>query len=98
MILDLTELRQDYKSTYRNNWPLAEKIKILIEVTKIEQRFQSHAHQSKKSLRTLIRWKQLYRKKGPQGIALKKKGHPPRQHLPLATQSLIKKWRERYRW
>ena len=111
MILDLTELRQDYKSIYRNNWPLAEKIKILIEVTKIEQRFQSHAHQaakriaisqilhqSKKSLRTLIRWKQLYRKKGPQGITLKKKGHPPRQHLPLATQSLIKKWRERYLW
>ena len=23
MILDLTELRQDYKSIYRNNWPLA---------------------------------------------------------------------------
>ena len=37
MILDLTELRQDYKSTYKSNWPLAEKIKILIEVTKIEQ-------------------------------------------------------------
>ena len=83
MILDLTELRQDYKSIYRNNWPLAEKIKILIEVTKIEQRFQSHAHQaakriaisqilhqSKKSLRTLIRWKQLYRKKGPQLLQL----------------------------
>ena len=99
MILDLTELRQDYKSIYRSNWPLAEKIKILIEVTKIEQRFQSHAHQaakriaisqilhqSKKLLRTLIRWKQLYRKKGPQGIALKKKGPPQdsTSHWPLS--------------
>ena len=50
MILDLTQLRQDYKSLYRNNWPLAEKIKILIEVTKIEQRFQSHAHQAAKRI------------------------------------------------
>ena len=84
MILDLTQLRQDYKSTYKSNWPLAEKIEALIEVTKIEQRFQSHAHQaakriaisqilhqSKKLLRTLIRWKQLYRKKGPQGVSLR---------------------------
>ena len=35
MILDLTELRQDYKSTYKKNWPLARKIEILIEISKI---------------------------------------------------------------
>ena len=50
MILDLTQLRQDYKSTYKSNWPLAEKIKILIEVTKIEQRFQSQTHQAAKRI------------------------------------------------
>ena len=42
MILDLTELRQDYKSIYRNNWPLATKINTLIEVAKIELKFQTH--------------------------------------------------------
>ena len=42
MILDLTELRQDYKSTYKSNWPLAEKIEALIEVAKIELKFQTH--------------------------------------------------------
>ena len=42
MILDLTELRQDYKSIYRSNWPLATKINTLIEVAKIEVKFQTH--------------------------------------------------------
>ena len=68
MMLDLRQLRRDYKSTYRENWPLAKKIETLIEVTKIEQQSQSYSHQaakritisqilhqSKKSLRTLHR-------------------------------------------
>ena len=41
MQLDLTQLRMDYKATYRKNWPLACKIEILIEITKIEMRYSA---------------------------------------------------------
>ena len=36
MILNITRLREDYKSIYKKNWHTAEKINLLIEVTKIE--------------------------------------------------------------
>ena len=41
MVLNLPQLRADYKASYKSNWPLAEKINILIEVTKVEMRFWS---------------------------------------------------------
>ena len=94
MLLRLSQLRADFKAIYKKKWALAIKINVLIEATKIEIKFQSHLSSAAKrielskilrsakiSLRTLIRWKQLYRKKGPQGIALKKKGHPPQSKL-----------------
>ena len=71
MMLDLRQLRQDYKFIYKSNWPLATKINILIEVAKIELKFQAHSAQAPKritlskilqqagvSVRTLQRWKQ----------------------------------------
>ena len=48
MLLDLTQLRMDYKATYRKNWPLACKIEILIEITKIEMRYLAHPLQGPK--------------------------------------------------
>ena len=72
MVLNLPHLRADYKATYKSNWPLAEKINILIEVKKIEMNYRSQMAQSAKrikvakilqsaniSLRTLQRWKPL---------------------------------------
>ena len=111
MRLNIIQLRKDYKSIYRINWPLAQRLEILIEVTKIEQKFHSQTYQAAKrievskilnqakvSLRTLQRWKQSYRKDGLEGITPKKKGHPPRRPLSSYIQSLIKEWREKYRW
>ena len=111
MLLDLTQLRMDYKATYRKNWPLASKIEILIEITKIEMKYQDHPLQGSKrveiarilqaagkSLRTMQRWKKLYREQGLEGISPLKRGHPARKFLSKAIQSLITKWREKYRW
>ena len=111
MVLTLSQLRADFKAIYKKNWALASKINVLIEATKIELKFKAHSslsakriaiseilHQSKISLRTLRRWKQLYRKYGLQGIVPGKKGHPHRKHLSAAIQFLIKQWRKKYRW
>ena len=40
MVLNLEQLRADYKSTYKADWALAEKVNVLIEVTKIELKYQ----------------------------------------------------------
>ena len=96
MLLALTQLRMDYKATYRKNWPLACKIEILVEITKIEMRYSAHPLQgpkrvemarilqaAHKSLRTIQRWKKLYREQGLEGISPRKRGHPPPKYFPL---------------
>ena len=50
MLLNLTQLRQDYKATRKSNWTLAEKINILIEVTKIEMKFRGTVSQAAKRI------------------------------------------------
>ena len=70
MVLKLPQLRVDYKATYKSNWPLAERINILIEATKVEAKHQYLSSQAAKrillaeiitsagiALRTLQRWK-----------------------------------------
>ena len=83
MTLNLSQLRADYKATYKKNWPLATKINTLIDATKIELKFYSDSSraamrielskllkQANISIRTLQRWKQLYRRNGINGIAV----------------------------
>ena len=111
MVLNLEQLRADYKSTYKNNWSFSCKIELLIEVTKIELKYQRQTDQAAKrigvsqvvqehgiSVRTLQRWKKLYRDQDLSGIAPKRRGHPPRKQISIETQDLIKTMREKYRW
>ena len=111
MTLNLSQLRADFKATYKKNWPLATKINILIETTKIELKFQSQfspaakrielakiLRSAKISMRTLQRWKQAYRRNGINGITNKKRGHPPKRKIPVHIAKLIAQYRKQYRW
>lgn len=111
MLLDLTQLRIDYKAVRKENWALACKLELLIEVTKIEMSYREQLpqaakrirvkqllHSAGKSLRTLQRWKRLYRLQGLQGITFKERGRPPRRYLSTHVQHLIEMWRKKYRW
>lgn len=103
--------RRDYKRTYKNQWPLAEKISLLIEVTKIEHSFRgpfdlekkklklaAFLQAAKKSKRTVQRWKQIYASQGYKGIAPAKRGHPPKKPLSPQALLLIRHYRKMYRW
>ena len=111
MTLNLSQLRADYKATYKKNWPLATKINTLIDATKIELKFQSKTsqaakrieldkilHSAKTSIRTLQRWKQSYRCNGVDGITHKKRGHPRKIKIPSHITKLIEYYRKMYRW
>ena len=111
MVLKLPQLRVDYKATYKSNWPLAERINILIEATKVEAKHQYLSSQAAKrillaeiitsagiALRTLQRWKKLYRCHGLEGIAPKKKGCPPKKVIPIKVQKIIANYRKKYLW
>lgn len=111
MVLNLSQLRADYKATYKSNWPLAEKTYILIEVTKVEIRYQHRSSQAAKrvrvaeiieaagiSLRTLQRWKKLYRDHGLKGITPQERGHPPKKDIPDKIQKIIENYRKKYLW
>ena len=87
MILNITRLREDYKYIYKKDWHIAEKINLLIEVTKIEMNSRGHPsavtqrleifkilRSAKISLRTLQRWKMLWRSEGARGFFPKKEG------------------------
>ena len=111
MILNLTRLRGDYKSIYKNDWKTGEKITILIEVTKVEQRFRDSSSRAaqrietlkilqsaKISLRTLQRWKCLWRQEGVEGLSPKKRGHPKKIELSRTAMESITEMRKKYRW
>ena len=108
MLLNLSQLRADYKATYRQNWPLAAKINILIDAAKIKQKSLSFASKKPKllqilraaniSIRTLQRWERTYRQHGRDGIAPKKRGHPKKTLLPFHIIELISVYRKKYRW
>jgi transposase InsO family protein len=112
MILSLEKLRVDYK-TYRKKDPfIAEKIDILISITKFELTLageaQAEARQKKISAfladmelseRTLQRWKKAYSEEGgAEGLGKKiASGRPPGE-IPLNIQSIIKNYRSKYKW
>ncbi len=111
MILNLSQLREDYKATYKENWKTAKKIELLIEISKIELRHQNRSNLKGKklelldylnansiSLRTIQRWKGEYRKNGINGLALKIRGHKKQVELTDEIQDLIKDYRTEYRW
>ena len=103
MVLNLEQLRADYKSTYKNNWSFSCKIELLIEVTKIELKYLRQTDQAAKrigvsqvvqehgiSVRTLQRWKKLYRDQDLSGIAPKRRGHPPENKSLSKPKTLLK--------
>jgi hypothetical protein len=111
MILKLSQLREDYKATYKKNWDVAKKISILIEVTKVELSNQQNKSQGAKrialsdilkaaniSTRTLQRWKRSYLDKNIFGLCPKKKGHKKRVEVDEEVKAKIKFYRENYRW
>ena len=111
MILNLSDLRHDFKACYKKHQDVAKKIEILIEVTKIEISHQDKVHQAAKrlkisnilsemslSLRSLQRWKKNYRENGLVSLFPVTRGHPEKRSLPCKTQELIWAYRENYRW
>lgn len=111
MILNLSQLREDYKAVYKRNWLVAKKLELIIEVTKIELSHQTKKSQSSKRIivndlleaskinqRTLQRWKKKYREKGIYGLSHKKKGHRKRVEINEEAMRLINFFRKNYRW
>ena len=112
MILSLEKLRSDYK-TYRKKDPfIAEKIDILISVTKFELNHSGEVFVEAKqkkinaflvelelSDRTLQRWKKAYSEEGgAEGLGKKiASGRPPGE-IPLNIQSIIKEYRSKFKW
>ena len=112
MILSLEKLRSDYK-TYRKKDPfIAEKIDILISITKFELNLSGEALAEAKqkkinaflvelelSDRTLQRWKKAYSEEGGAECLGKKiaSGRPPGE-IPLNIQSIIKEYRSKFKW
>ena len=111
MILNLSQLRADYKKIYKRDWSTARKLDILIEITKIELRFSStgkckakrlaiadYLSSIKKSLRSIQRWKRCYREAGY--VALKKKPRGCKKKIELSeeTKQRIEFYRSEYLW
>lgn len=112
MILSLEKLRVDYK-TYRKKDPfIAEKIDILISITKFELHLAGEAQAEAKqkkinaflaelelSERTLQRWKKAYSEEGgAEGLGKKiASGRPPGE-IPLNIQNIIKNYRSKFKW
>lgn len=112
MILSLEKLRVDYKA-YRKKDPfIAEKLDILISITKFELTLAGEAQIEAKqkkinaflaelelSERTLQRWKKVYKEEGgADGLGKKiASGRPPGE-IPLNIQNIIKDYRSKFRW
>jgi transposase InsO family protein len=111
VILDIEKLRSDYK-VYRKKDPyIAEKIDILISITKFELHHSHDTEQESKhkkvnaflvslqlSERTLQRWRKVYEEEGADGLGKKiASGRPPGE-IPLLIQELIKSYRSKFRW
>lgn len=111
MILNLSQLREDYKAIYKLDWDTAKKVDFLIEITKLELRYQGNRSLTGKqvnisellnamdiSLRTLQRWKKRYRDNGLSGIKAKVRGHKKAEDLSAKTKQRINFYRSEYRW
>ena len=111
MILNLEQLRRDYKRCYKQQWAVAKKLELLMAVTKLETNYKGRypslgkkpklselLHEAGKSLRTIQRWKRAYRRHGIQGLSPKDRGRPPKKILPQEVRNLIEHYRQNYRW
>lgn len=111
MILNLEHLRHDYKLIRKVNWKIAERVRALIELTKVEleyENFQSKAGKRIKvdelifslkiSLRTLQRWKSSYRSDGLTGLGIKTIKGKVAVELSDETKNLISNYRKLYKW
>jgi transposase len=110
MILNLSQLREDYKNVYRENWQVAQRIDLLIEATKLDLKYFGNSITGKKieltklllasgvTLRTLQRWKKSYRETGGEGLMPNTRGHKKAEELTKEIKSLIKYYRSTFRW
>jgi transposase len=111
MILNLSQLRADYKIIRKKNYKVAAKIELLIEITKVDLKYQNQTPQNGKKiyltdlliakkikLRTLQRWKNNYRTNGLDGISDKKRGHKLKIELSQEIKDKIYFYREKFRW
>lgn len=111
MLLSLIQLRSDFKAVYQSNWKVAQKLEVLIEITKVELSYEGEISQAGKrvkvslilrgaqiTLRTLQRWKEAYRARGICGLSPKKRGGIKAKDLSSEIKQLIETYRSTYRW
>ena len=107
MYLNLEKLRKEYKVFRKKDPSIAERVDVLISITKLEMRHtgEARSHQINAfltslnlSLRTIQRWKQIYRENGAACLGKKiASGRPPGE-LSLKIKRIIKRYRTNYRW
>lgn len=110
-ILNLSKLREDFKSVRKNDPKTAKRLSALISLTKIEIKYskktfivgKKHEVDSllvalKKDIRTLRRWKADYLKSRLKGITVKKYPGRKANWIRGSLARRIKKMRKRYRW
>jgi transposase InsO family protein len=111
MILNLENLRRDYKTIRKENPQIGFRLEILIEFTKIEIQHDSASFMAGKrlaisalletiniSLRTIERWKFLYRGNGAGALIVGKPIGRKADELPKHIQKKIAAYRKNYRW
>jgi transposase len=111
MSFSLEKLRSDYKTFRKTNPDIANKLDILLTITKIEmelsgidlveakqQKLKAFLIAIKLSERTLQRWKKAYTEEGADGLGKKiASGRRPGQ-LPKHIKKLINKYRKKFKW
>ncbi len=111
MNLNLSDLRRDFKLTYKSAPSVATRIKVLIELTRIESEYIGQIKKTGKSVsiysliaaskiseRTLFRWKSSYLKSGVSGLTKKKITGRKAKAVTGHIAKHIKKMRKLYRW
>lgn len=111
MILTLEHLRHDYHLIRKLNWTVALRVNALIELTKIDLKYEHTQSKSAKnikvnelinglkiSLRTIQRWKSDYRKHGLVGLGIKDIKGRPAKELSEKLKGLITNYRKEYKW
>ena len=109
--INLSKLREDYKSVKKSNLEVADQLLVLIEYEKINlscrpwrsksgKRMKVHALCSgaEISLRTLQRWHRRYREGGVYGLARKRANGAQRTEIDGETKQIIRLMRKDYLW
>jgi transposase InsO family protein len=111
MILSLEKLRKDHKIYRKKDEEIAARIDILLSYSKFELKYSGPILQETKvkyitafltsmkiSERTILRWKQDYRERGPDGLGKSKAtGRPPVAIRPRIRR-VIEGYRKMFRW